>query len=370
MASDPRPIGERLAQSAQAGVARLAASWPAILQSAVAAGIAWFLAGLIVGRPQPFFAPAAAVISLGLSRGQPRRRAVELSLGVAAGIGAADLLTRLIGVGAVQVAAVVALAMAMALLLGGGMLLVNQAAISAILVMTLPGQGAAFERFLDALIGGAVAVAMAQVLLFRDPVGEVEEARSAAFVRLAEVLEQLAGVLDARELGAAEAALASSRALDVHAAGLYEAIEEAAESLVLSPRRRELQEQLDPLAAAAPHVDYAVRNTRVLARAATTAVRRGIPIDPSLPAALAILAEAARALARQSEAAREVALRAVNEASSVAQEELWATMVVGQVRALAFDFLQALGVEPEAARRAIDAASAAAGSGEGDGESG
>ena len=46
------------------------------LQTAVAAGAAWFVAHDLVGHAQPFFAPIAATIALGLAPGRRSRRAV------------------------------------------------------------------------------------------------------------------------------------------------------------------------------------------------------------------------------------------------------------------------------------------------------
>ena len=108
-----------------------------ILQSAVAASLAWLVATELVGHAAPFFAPISAVITLGLTVGERRARAVELGLGVAVGIAIADLLVALIGTGAWQIGVVVALAMFGATLVGGGPLLASQAAASAVLVATL-----------------------------------------------------------------------------------------------------------------------------------------------------------------------------------------------------------------------------------------
>ena len=170
MSSRDWVLEQRVRGAARMRLRLVSGSWPAILQSAVAAGVAWALAKLVVGQPQPFFAPAAAVISLGLSRGQPRRRAVELSIGVAVGIGLAAAIVRLIGVGAIQVSVLVALVMAISLLFNGSQVLINQAAVSALLIMTLPGQGAEIDRFLDACVGGAVAIAFG--FLFSFPFAE------------------------------------------------------------------------------------------------------------------------------------------------------------------------------------------------------
>src|SRR5215212_9387243 len=98
---------------------RLRNGWLQILQTAVAACLAWFLAVLILGVDRPTFAPIAAVIALGLAVGERGRRAVELTLGVAFGVALADLLVSVVGAGAVQAGVVVLLAMGLAVFLGG-----------------------------------------------------------------------------------------------------------------------------------------------------------------------------------------------------------------------------------------------------------
>jgi uncharacterized membrane protein YgaE (UPF0421/DUF939 family) len=363
MSSRDWALEQRVRGAARVRFEQLSGSWQAIVQSAVAAGVAWALAKLIVGQPQPFFAPAAAVISLGLSRGQPRRRAIELSAGVAVGIGIAAALVHLIGVGAIQVAVLVALVMSVSLLLNGSQVLINQAAVSALLIMTLPGQGAEIDRFLDACVGGAVAIVFGLVFSFREPFAGVEEARRDVLADLAATLEAIAAALGARDLAGAEAALGSARKLDAGVDVLYDAVTEAGEIAAFSPRRRVLLEELDPQAGAAPQIDYAVRDARVLGRATTTAIRRDAHLDPRLGEAVGELAATIRALdaaARGDSGARadvrERASRAVELAGAAdVHNSLWPTMVFGQTRAIAFDLLQASGEDPDAARSLLDA---------------
>src|SRR5580765_7228646 len=113
-----------------------------ILQAGAAAGIAWAIAHGLLGHPRPFFAPIAALIVLGLAPGLPSRRALEMVIGVALGIAVGDLLIAAIGSGAAQIARVALLAMAAAVLLGGGPLVVSQAATSGVLVAALPSSQA------------------------------------------------------------------------------------------------------------------------------------------------------------------------------------------------------------------------------------
>ena len=74
-----------------------------IAQCAVAAGVAWFVAKDLLGHTTPFFAPVAAVVSLGTSYGQRLRRVAEVTVGVAIGVFGADLLVHFIGQGGWQI---------------------------------------------------------------------------------------------------------------------------------------------------------------------------------------------------------------------------------------------------------------------------
>jgi uncharacterized membrane protein YgaE (UPF0421/DUF939 family) len=145
----------------RSGGLRLRGGWLQILQTAVAACVAWFLAALLLGLDRPTFAPIAAVISLGLAVSERGRRAVELTLGVAFGILIADLLVSILGVGAVQAGIVVALAMTVAAFLGSQEIGVKEAAISAMIIMITfqsSDAGLPLDRFLEALIGGGTAL--------------------------------------------------------------------------------------------------------------------------------------------------------------------------------------------------------------------
>ena len=115
-------------QRLHSGALRLRSVWLPILQTAVAACLAWFLAVLILGLERPTFAPIAAVIVLGLAVGERLRRALELTLAVAFGVALADLLLSVVGVGAVQAGVLVVLAMGLAVFLGGGDVGVKEAA--------------------------------------------------------------------------------------------------------------------------------------------------------------------------------------------------------------------------------------------------
>ncbi len=115
----------------------------------------------------PFFAPIAAVVSLGLSLGARLRRSFELVAGVTVGIGIGDLIISGIGSGPWQISLVVVLAMSVAVLLNSGPnCLPMQAGNSAVLVATLipPGGSGGPDRMIDALVGGLVGIAVVAII--------------------------------------------------------------------------------------------------------------------------------------------------------------------------------------------------------------
>ena len=122
---------------------RLRLAWRSLVQTAAAATVAYLIASELVGHAQPFFAPIAAIITLGITVGQRGRRAFELALGVAVGIAVADALVLVMGTGVATLAVVVFLAMGAAVFLGTGQIFANQAAVSAVLVAVLPASRAA-----------------------------------------------------------------------------------------------------------------------------------------------------------------------------------------------------------------------------------
>ena len=354
----------RVRRGFQAGIERLRINgWP-VVQTAVAASVAYFLAVVLFGHEQPFFAPVAAVICLGVTLGQRWRRAVELVFGVAIGLVLADLLVLVIGTGAARIGAVVLVAMAAAVFLGARPLLVNQAAISAVLVVVLQPPGAVFDpaRFLDALAGGSVALAV-NYLFPVNPERLVERAARPVFDELAAVLEEIAAAIRDGDRDAAEGALMRARKIDdERVTNFYEALAAGHETARLSPTSRRALQHLELYASAGTRIDLAVINTRVLARGAVNALRRGDPVPPLLPEAVVDLARAVRALATYleepggPEEARRFALEAARKATEILKDrhDLAASVLVGQIRSAAVDQLRSTGMDQASALQALE----------------
>jgi uncharacterized membrane protein YccC len=301
-----------------------------------------------------------------VARGRRSVRAIELTVGVAVGIAVADLIVHALGGGTLVLMLVVALSMLAALLLGAGTILVNQAAISAILVVATlqPGSSPTPSRLLDALIGGGVALIVGQVLFPRDPVRAMAKAARPVVSDLAVALKALAEALRDADENRARRALQIARDTDDDLAAFFDAVALARETFVLRRPGRRTRERLPLYAEAAQQMDYAVRNTRVLARRVLNAIRRGYRAPPELADAIALLGDAVMALGQQLEepdveaATRRLALEAAVAATSVLHRDpgLSMNVIIGQVRSTAIDLLRGSGLSGEEARNALDAA--------------
>jgi uncharacterized membrane protein YgaE (UPF0421/DUF939 family) len=367
---------QRSRSSARARADRVALAARSIVQVTLAALIAWLIATEVVGHARPFFAPVSAIITLGLTLGQRGRRAVEVVIGVTLGIAVGDLLVLVLGTGAWQLAVVVGFTMTVALLLGPGHMFAQQAAVSAALVATLqpPTGGITFARALDALIGGSVGLAVNALVFPAHPDRMVRRAAHPILVELAAVLEDVARALAQRDREAIQAALERGRAIEDLERDFEEALDVGRETTMLAPPRRRARDTVESFAAAGAQIDLAVRNVRVLARAA----RRAIDLDEHIPEAVGEavrdLARAVRALdvvlgededadeGTSAESVREPALRAAACATIVLEQtgNMSVTVIVGQIRSTAVDILRSSGLSYREAADAVRAAARAA----------
>jgi uncharacterized membrane protein YgaE (UPF0421/DUF939 family) len=324
--------------------------WP-ILQTAASAVAAWYVALALLGGEQPLFAPIAAVIALGATVGQRGQRAFELVGGVILGIAVADLIVAAIGTGPWQAGVMVVLAMGTAVALGGRELLVAEAAVSAILIATLPGAGTGFppERFLEAIIGGGVAL-VASVLLFPpDPALLVGRALNRLFADLGRALGDIAQALDDGDVEAAERAQERGQALSSHLIEVRTELLEVREAVRFAPPRRGARGQLARIERSLGAVDYAARDATVLARNALRFLRAGAIAPEPLHEAVSALADATWELAaayddeRRVEQVRKLALGAATQASGLAEDarDLRLAEVVAPVRSVAVDLVRA-----------------------------
>ncbi len=343
-------------ESVRRRLRRVSGSSLVVVQICLAAVAAWLIATELVGHLQPFFAPVAAVVTVTAGLGQRRRVMIELVLGVSVGILVGELLISLIGRGSWQLGLVVALAAVTAVLLDVGRLAVVQASTSAILLVTVtPTAGAtgspAVNRFVDALIGGAVGL-LATALVPANPVRRLDREVSAVLGELSSLLEASATALRWSDPGVAWTALQRGRALQGPLQALSDTASTARELSRISPLRWRQRDHVLLYARTLNHVDHAIRDARVLARRVHTMLRRGdrsgqvlVPVLESLAAAVRVFADDLAEEDRFDEV-RQALLDTAREATAVldTNQTLGVTVVVAQVRSLAADLMYATGL--------------------------
>lgn len=356
-------LPERVRRSVRDRWRRLRALATVVAQSAVAAALAWEIATKLVGNPQPFFAPVAAVVTLGIATGQRFRRAAELVLGVTLGVALGDALLYVIGSGGWQIAVFVALAMTLTIFAGGSAMVVAQAAISAVLVGTMvPTQdGIYFARAVDALVGGATALVVMAILLPVNPLTVVSRVARPALGVLIDSLDAIARSLADGDPDRAHQALVKLSEGEEQLAKFREILPQGQEAATIAPVRWRARNALRQYVEAARYITRSTQNARVMARRTVTLIRDDEPRPKELAASVAALAEAAKVVRRDLRhgslplGAADLARRAVREASAAYRHGLGfsGTVVVAQIRAIATDLLGTTGLRHEEADQEV-----------------
>lgn len=344
-------------------------AWP-IVQSAVAAGLAFWVAQRIFGHPVPFFAPIAAVIILGLEGGDRMRRAVEMSIGCIVGVALGDLLFFYLGPGHWQIAVAVALSLLLASFISKSPLVNNQAAIGSILIATImpPGTVSAITgtgstgRVVDAMVGSAVGL-LVVAFIPSDPLTAGRQEVSNVLGIASSVLQDVSQALRTGDVELMKNTLDAVRGTQGKINAMLAAAKTGRESTTLSPlmwgnwrRVRSLERLLIP-------VDNSIRNVRVLARRAQVLIEDEDAVSREQVAIIDELSDVALQLSEMYERGAEIneareipvlvnQLRRLGGRASmevVGGRVLSAHVVLAQSRSLIVDFLQICGMSRESA---------------------
>jgi uncharacterized membrane protein YgaE (UPF0421/DUF939 family) len=334
------------------------------VQAGIAAGLSWVVAHHLLGHIQPFFAPIAAVVVLAISVGQRLRRAMEVVAGNAVGILLGEIIIVVIGRGALQISLVVFLAILVAIFVAGSASLVTQAASSASLVSTLIPleENYFFSRFVDAVVGGSIGVAVMALLLPLNPLTVVKRGAGPILSEFAACLTATARALESRDGDLMTSTLDSLRDTEDHLRGYSEGIGAAKEIVLVAPLRWRSRSVLGQYVESYPHIARALRDTRVLTHRSHGMITDTEEVPPHLVRAVDALAEAVswlrHELASEADpvASRAAAVRAV-KLSVKAQHDggvgFSGSVVVAQIRSIATDLLSASGQERDKTRREI-----------------
>jgi len=372
----PRAAGEaaralarrvRLRRRLMLGRARIKAAWWGVVQSAVGAAVAWELASRLLGHKVPFFASVAAMICLSTSYQNRLRRVIEMGLGVAVGVGLGDLLVRVIGHGSVQIGVTVLLAMSAALLLDGGALIVNQAGLQAVFVVALPPpQGGYVGRWEDALVGGAVALAIAFAAP-ADPRPQLRRDVDDVVHTVARALRAAAAAAREGDADAAYQALELARSTEGVLDSWRDSVHAGREITRLSPLRRSGAREVAVHEQAIEPIDHAVRNLRVALRRLVVVIEEGsLRSEPGEQALIDALEQLAGALFTLPGALRDpdgeggrravVALTRLAgslDPRTVDRHGLSASVVMAQLRSAVIDLFAVVGVDAQVVRELL-----------------
>lgn len=334
-----------------------------ILQGTIAATLAYAFATYVVGHKQPFFAPIAAIAVVAVSVGDRLRRSIDLLIGNAIGILLADLLIARIGSGVWQLGLAVLVTLIAATFLGGGPTITMQSASATILISTIaaPTEASPLNtgRFLDALVGGGVGLAVCAVILPTNPLRVIRRSMVPVIGVISDVMDDLSAAIRSGELARTTDVLRRARGTHGFIAGMAADARASDEALRTAPVYWRSRDRVDAYGLAAVHLDNMLRNVRVAARNASATIEAGESIPAGLADALEELAAAARVLPSHLEAddpecseVREGALDAVSRlGGSDAVDGVFGAAATAAVFMAALDLLMATGMPREHALR-------------------
>jgi uncharacterized membrane protein YgaE (UPF0421/DUF939 family) len=218
--------------------------------------------------------------------------------------------------------------------------------------MVLPNPDAAFLRWTDALVGGAVAL-LAAAVVPGAPLRRPREQTAVVVRRISALLRASADSIEDGDVERAMATLAEARTTESLVSELRAAADEGLSVVASSPFRwrhrgglRRLSDLVEPL-------DFALRNTRVLARRVAVATYRNEAVPATYAVFLRDLADVTDQMAaelaadRVASAVRDPLVALAQRSSSLPRSvALSAEVVLAQMRSILADLLAVTGLDP------------------------
>ncbi|MFK3984116.1 aromatic acid exporter family protein [Micromonospora sp. NPDC050397] len=357
----PEPRGRSLGERSAATLCRRLRDVRDIslvaVQTGSAAGLAWLFTHDLMGNPVPVFAPITAISTLAASMNGRIRRTFELLVGIAIGVAVGDVLVQVIGVGFVQIALVVALAILFTAILGGGVAVLTQAASTAVLLVAFQAQmtDPVIPRFMEALIGGGTGLVVGTLLIPTNPMRAVDRAARSVFEAVTgELLESAAAMAD-RDRERANLALDRLSRIRGYMTDLEDSLRTGRETVRYAPLRWRQRRAIMRYDRSLPYIDKAVHDSGTLVRRALSVVEQGERLPDGLPMAVRQLGDAFGLLREElrdglkPEGAGELALLAVTAANEAYADgvDFSGSVIVAQVGTAATDILLAAGTASE-----------------------
>jgi uncharacterized membrane protein YgaE (UPF0421/DUF939 family) len=350
-------VGARLA----AGSIRVRDSLPAILQITVTAVAAYAFATLVLGHAQPLIAAIVAITALGFVRDARPVRVLETVVAMTLGIVLAEVLLLAFGAGIWQYA--VALALTLARLVSANAAFAIAAAVQCSLVMLVPAPaGGPFVRTIDAVVGGAFALA-ATAIIPRDPYrAATREGRRLIDEHVA-VLGELAEALRSGSTDAAGRALSRARATQPLVEAWMASVDSGLAIARVSPIVHRAKFDLERQRVMLGGLDLATRNLRIIARRIEWVLRDGRPrpevadVHARVAVALGPLADSMRDVSAQPVARQAFAeiARHLDPAAILPDGPVGDRNTITALRPYLVDLLTATGLDLDGARELLPA---------------
>jgi len=329
--------------------------WPAV-QASVAAAVAWYLAHDVLGHSAPIFAPVSAAVTLGASRVMRGQRAVQLIGGVSIGIGIGVAVGAVAGAGALALGLATMITMCVTITIGGGftgngVMFINQASVSAILVIALQLPGGVSQRLIEALIGGGIAVVISVLLFPAAPLPLLRGAAKPVFGTLHAAVEHLDELVTGRSTVDRTWTLRVGEHIYGQLARLIAGRFTATEVVRLAPRWWHLRSTVRAADERLAHVNLLASGVMSLLRTTVD----GLGVEPALPAqlheAVQQLGAALGALAENGEAGTADAVAGAARAGRLAAEGrhepgTHALLVASIIETGVGDLYRVVGAEP------------------------
>jgi uncharacterized membrane protein YgaE (UPF0421/DUF939 family) len=343
-------LAARAADFGLAAARRLRSVLGPIVQTSVAADLAWYFTHDVLGHRQPFFAPIAAVVCLSATDVLRGQRAVQMIIGGVLGIGLGAGSQALLGTGPIAVGGAVSIALCIAVLIGRGfiaqgLMFVNQTAISAVLAVVFSSNDLIVERLFDTLVGGGLAIVFAVLLFPANPMTLLREARIGMLAALHEALTQIAGITGGRAPITGDWPLPLVERLHQQSAALAEARITARHKVRVAPRRWAARSSVRDADRQAALLGLLASSVLHLARVVGHALNDNDGLPPPIRVAIGELAAATAAVDCEPASAVEHAATACRYAADVQAAAYSTGLVIAAVVKTCADDLQQV-IEP------------------------
>lgn len=206
---------------------------------------------------------------MGVSGGRRTRRSFELVLGATVGVGVGDVVIHFIGSGYWQVSVVVFMAIIAGTFVDRAGMVAIQSASTAVLIATIipPGTSGAFDRMLDALVGGLLGLFVLATIP-NSPLRPARREMATLISKATLVLDDVAAGIEVMDVEVISEALETARGTQTSVNVMLSEAGGGSEVVALSPIYWTAKRHSRSMTRILTPVDNIMRNTRVLTRRA------------------------------------------------------------------------------------------------------